>query len=128
MPDREKVLKGLECCITDGRASCEKCYQEGPGFGIACRQGLMRDALELLKAQEPRVLTPDEIIGWDGYIYGEYRQGVMDVALIVKGIENNRHKGTWATKQLNWEEYGKSWRYWSAMPTNEQRKAVKWDA
>lgn len=53
MPDREKVIKGLECCITDGRDSCKKCYQEGPGFGIACRQGLMRDALELLKGQEP---------------------------------------------------------------------------
>lgn len=86
------------------------------------------ETLELLKEQEPRVLTPDEIIGWDGYVYGEYRHGVMDVALIVMGIENNRHKGTWATKNLNWDEYGKLWRYWSAMPTNEQRKAVEWDA
>ena len=53
MADREKVINGLECCITFGRDSCKKCYQEGPGFGIACIQGLMRDALELLKEQEP---------------------------------------------------------------------------
>lgn len=53
MLDREKVINGLECCANGGRDLCKKCYQEGPGFGIACRQGLMRDALELLKEQEP---------------------------------------------------------------------------
>ena len=31
MPDREKVIKGLECCITFGQDSCKKCYQERPG-------------------------------------------------------------------------------------------------
>lgn len=56
MADRGKVITGLECCVTDGRDSCKKCYQEGPGFGIACIQGLMRDALELLKGQEPAIM------------------------------------------------------------------------
>lgn len=59
MPDIEKVIKGLECCITDRRPSCEKCYQEGPGFGIACRQGLMLDALELLKEHESLIRCKD---------------------------------------------------------------------
>ena len=133
MTDREKVVSGLRHCLFDHAAldildvtnHCNGC----PYYTSSeCERDLYYDALELLKAQEARVLTKDEIIGWNGYVYGEYRQGVMDVALIVMGIENNRHKGTWATKKLNWDEYGKSWRYWSAMPTYEQRKVVKWDA
>lgn len=51
--DRGEVIKALECCTDhDHRADCYGCYQEGPGFGIVCRENLMRDALELLKDQE----------------------------------------------------------------------------
>lgn len=54
LPDREKVIRGLECCTDhDHRADCYGCYQEGPGLGFACRESLMRDALALLREQEP---------------------------------------------------------------------------
>lgn len=52
MPDREKVIKGLEACLDE--ADCTKCYKDGPGFGYACRESLMRDALVTLKEQEAR--------------------------------------------------------------------------
>lgn len=53
-PDRGKVIRGLECCTDhDHCADCYGCYQEGPGFGFACRESLMRDALALLREMEP---------------------------------------------------------------------------
>ena len=55
MPDREKVIKGLECCVTmpDIYPRCEECpYADAEGT-CANLNGLHRDALALLKAQEP---------------------------------------------------------------------------
>ena len=54
MIDREKVIKGLECCIKrdpDDKMRCGECPYEG-----ACLNRLKADALALLKAQEPRVI------------------------------------------------------------------------
>ena len=51
MTDREKVIKGLECCIKrnpDDKTMCGECPYEG-----ACLNRLKADALALLKAQEP---------------------------------------------------------------------------
>ena len=56
MPDREKVIKGLECCV---KTTIEesKCADNCP-YKSQCWDGTMfldilQDALELLKAQEP---------------------------------------------------------------------------
>ena len=50
--DREKVIKGLECCVND-LGECEICpYDEGMGK-FACGKNLYSDVLALLKAQEP---------------------------------------------------------------------------
>jgi ribosomal protein S27AE len=56
MPDREKVIKGLECCSTNRlrREDCEAincAYLDLEGNG--CIHQLIRDALALLNAQEP---------------------------------------------------------------------------
>ena len=57
MPDREKVIKGLEMCEKEGTAE-EICYN-CPYFGrqrdgaTMCITGLMQDALALLREQEP---------------------------------------------------------------------------
>lgn len=48
--DREKVMKGLECCIKrnpDDNPRCGECPYDG-----ACLNRLKIDALELLKGQE----------------------------------------------------------------------------
>lgn len=58
MPDREKVLKGLEHCIAryiDGL--CDDCPYMGEldksyMVPMKCKEIIMRDALELLKEQE----------------------------------------------------------------------------
>ena len=51
MTDREKVIKGLECC----KIPFTKCYDGGcPYFeNDGCKARLKGDALALLKAQEP---------------------------------------------------------------------------
>lgn len=47
--DRERVIKGLECCITDGT----DCPDDCPYIGDCNRKQLHTDALALLKSQEP---------------------------------------------------------------------------
>ena len=50
MADREKVLKGLECCILrnpDDHARCSQCP-----YGSNCVNRLKMDALNLLKEQQ----------------------------------------------------------------------------
>jgi hypothetical protein len=49
MPDREKVLRGLECLITN-ETPCEGCPYNGSGY---CLKNIAKDARELLKEQEP---------------------------------------------------------------------------
>lgn len=59
MADREKVVKGLEMCIAD--EYCNGCPYEvqcdSPGQEYA--GSMMRDALELLKEQEPKLVKVD---------------------------------------------------------------------
>lgn len=56
MSEREKVIKGLECCRANLLPRCEECpyanIDEGTCFTM---DRLHADALALLKAQEPRV-------------------------------------------------------------------------
>lgn len=50
MPDLEKVIKGLECCILrdpDDHARCSQC-----SYGSNCVNRLKMDALELLSAPD----------------------------------------------------------------------------
>ena len=55
MPDRDEVIKAIEACMDQNHpAYCNECYLDGPGFGIACRGKLMRDALAILREQEPQ--------------------------------------------------------------------------
>lgn len=64
MAELEKVIKGLECCV--GSKKVDECgwedgdYKECPynGNTNGCVFRLMKDALSLLKAQEP--VTPEE--------------------------------------------------------------------
>ena len=49
MTDYVKVIKGLECCLSD---TCHG--EECPYYGNGCEMKILRDALELLKEQEPR--------------------------------------------------------------------------
>ena len=124
---KEKVIESLEFCIN------HRCGWNCHYAGIdECEMELKKDALAMLKAQEPRVMTLDEVkaFEWD-YCYleevrlpgKEYRAVFGDYALTcitlpcVTSMQIQHGDGT----------YGKKWRCWSAKPTDEQRKAVKWE-
>jgi len=132
MTDREKVIKGLKCCLNESHADCAACYQQGPGFGFACREGLMRNALELLEAQEPRVLTLEEVKNdCPDYVYLEIASGWIECCIKDEGDSNKSVGyfiygfGEYSIKE--WKKYGKTWRCWTVMPTDELRRMVKWD-
>lgn len=63
--DREKVISALKCWVNDSCVDCTKCdYYDGRGN---CVKRICNDALELLKGQEARVMTLDEVKALDRY-------------------------------------------------------------
>lgn len=70
---REKVIKGLKWCM-DEEHDCyieQGCPYENEGEGFGCKYALHRDALELLKAQEPvdAIVVPNGIDRSGGWWY-----------------------------------------------------------
>ena len=87
------------------------------------------DALELLKEQEPRVLTLEEVTG-GGECYVEYRNGgygYCDCYISDDAETINIYRPLKIDYYADPELYKKTWRCWDRQPTDEQRKAVKWD-
>ena len=89
-----------------------------------------KDALELLKAQEPRVMTATEAYTAD-YVYIEF-DGVITPAIRTTNERDGHRESYFATQQLGgdwmrWDDYGITWRCWTSRPTDEQREAVKWN-
>lgn len=122
---REKVIKGLECCVdeigishagcpyyTDGNKNCEG----SEPFPTP----LLRDALELLKAQEPRVLTLDEYKAMAEKPRNEKPPVWEELR------DSDSSEWGWALPQQAYDGYGIVWRAWTYKPTEEQREAVKW--
>lgn len=53
MADREKVIYDIERCICHVPDACKDCSKYGGDNAIRCMEELLKDALSLLKAQEP---------------------------------------------------------------------------
>lgn len=89
---------------------------------------------ELLKDQEPRVLTLEELRslnGTDHFVWFEDNGGYdfYDCYAEVITYRNNVELNTFGSEvefEPDNEEYGKTWRCWSSRPTDEQREAVPW--
>ena len=117
MPDWEKVIVELTAGIEDAYHRCH--------CGLAVT---MENALSLLKALEPRVLTLDEAMVTDVCWLekkGDDRSWPCEVGVGEKWVAVWRFDQE--TTVMRRDEYGKQFRCWSAEPTKEQRKAVKWD-
>ena len=65
MPDREKVIKGLECCIEDGCRDCPY-FKKCDMFDGYLSETLLKDVLEVLKEQEAVKPTPGMLCGQCG--------------------------------------------------------------
>jgi len=121
--NREKVVGHLYDCLAASRLE---------NTWVFVRKDIVGDALALLKEQEARVMTLEEVkaFGWD-YCYLEEER--------LTGKEYRAVCGDYALTCITWpciasmriqhgdDSYGKKWRCWSAKPTDEQRQAVKWD-
>lgn len=137
-PDRGKTIKAIEICYTLGH-NCTEC----PLFSEDdCNDKLMRDALSLLKEQEPRVMTLEEVIGHyslppvvlDDLDWQEdYLQDIAPLYFDFPGDDD-----PWAVHWRGYQEvrkhlkdwkasYGQNWRCWTSRPTGEQRKATPWE-
>ena len=137
MTKLEQVIKALQLCRYDpdpGQeckflVSCDICPYWNDKFG--CREiDLFNDALELLTAQQPRVLTLEEVRlqTWDYcYIEAEVKPhsktletlcGTHRLYCTTSIVLERQTRGD--------EEYGKTWRCWTARPTEEQRDATPW--
>ena len=73
MPDRDKVIKGFECCVIQG-FNCYNCTYGNATTDLSeCHDVLLKDALELLKEQEYarclncqfRDFGENEVDNWD---------------------------------------------------------------
>ena len=129
MPDVEKVIKGLECCTT--AIGCYECpYAVGEKATDACNLLIDRDALTLLKAQEPRVMDFDDVVGGDecwleaingacGYADCYACTGTGEVQVFRCNFDNPQY--------IMASDYLKTWRCWTSRPTDEQRKATPWN-
>ena len=108
MTDKEKVIKGLEHCDFGDFSNCDECpyYQSHD-----CADELKNDILGLLKEQEPRVMTLDEITE----IYVEFKGDDCPIRLTNFDLQ-----------KIVMHMVDGVCRLWTGRPTNEQRKAVKW--
>lgn len=123
---REKVIKGLECCAEDCVDGCPYEDLDVEGWNY-CTTLLCRDALELLKAQEPRVMTleeiPDAVFGWME-MFGQIIPCVLedvyaDDTVGFANIEDGHD-------YMDASDYGKTWRVWTSQPTAEQMEVTSW--
>ena len=131
---REKVVEGLEWCMNE-KHDCYRekgCPYENEGEDIGCKYALHRDALALLKAQEPRVMTLEEVKMLDcDYYYLEAMRGPGKELREIVGAYGltcvTWPSITWARQTMGDRGYGKTWRCWTSRPTDEQREAEPWN-
>lgn len=133
MADREKLIRGLELCAYDpdpGQErkeirSCPEC----PYYLAGCAPRLIRDALALLREQEARVMTLEELqaIGttWNRntppYLFVE-RRSFAESRWMSWGFMHDFVR-LWGT--INAKNYGSKWRVWNLRPTPEQMRDTK---
>lgn len=135
----DKVIKGLECCISGNPAICKRVgcpyAEEHVGIGDICIDHLMADAFALLKAQEPRAMTLGDLrdIGsvWElntpPYLWMEinptYRwtRGFWVAWREIYDMIDGLHP------TYDADNYLKIWCCWTSRPTVDQRKNIPWN-
>lgn len=132
MPDREKVIRDIERCAHHVPDACRDCSKYGGGYELRCMEHLMEDALALLREQEPRVMTLEEVKAMPyGHVLIETDKKDslrwLDALLFSKNTNRSFDFITLEGRARLLEiEYNREWRCWTARPTDEQREAVKW--
>ena len=129
MIEREKVIQGIECCMRENNTNmCGDCpYHDSSETRFGCMRSAMRDALALLKEQEARVMTREEIVLCTDWVWVEYTSGYQGWYKIEE-YDTDYGFIRWEDTTADMvDDYGFRWRAWTFRPTEEQRKAVPWD-
>jgi hypothetical protein len=139
MTERNKVIEALEACVLkdpDDSRDCKHCPRCNYGAFItnSCINGVMADALALLKAQEPRVVRISELTSGEPMLV--WLEDI-DKKETVAGMIFDYVPGRFGFKLTDIgsmdriypriEDYLTRWRCWTSRPTDEQREAVKWE-
>ena len=122
MVDQEKVIKELEWAIEDEDVFDALYVNDLDGV-----IDTMKDALALLKEQEPRVMKIGDVRNWVNSdrvtrepIVIEIRSGVC------AWIIDDEVRELPGEANLSSDLYGKTWRCWTSRPTDEVREATPW--
>ena len=118
---REKVIKGLECCdgYCDEDTGCPYFESEE---GFECVERLTKDAIDLLKAQEPRVMVPENFNeNPERDEYGNLPCWLESREPFIASGWNRWNEDDFIRPQM------RNFRPWTSRPTDEQRQAVKWE-
>ena len=126
------IIQAVKQCLRrNGCSSCENCPYTHISNDFECRERLKNDIIVLLKTQEPRVLTLEEVkasVGCDVWLelFGVWHKNVLTATTIDACGE---HSLCTHYEPLSYEIYGVKygWRMWTARPTEAQMEAVKWD-
>ena len=129
---REKVIKGLECCGAYDY-KCNVCpYQDDGGAEDGCcSDELKTNALALLKAQEPRVMTLEEAADAEiCWIEVRSRRGVEPGKVRIYREDDysafiNRLL-PYVNENMPQHEYGEHWRCWNVRPDEKRRAETPW--
>ena len=124
MADLQKTIKGLRCHSEPKFGPDEYFCETCPYDEATCGLDVPNDALSLLKAQEPRVMTLEEVLEW-AETPAEKRDPIF--------FEQKEGKGPngWICNSVCPKDYylcclDKDARCWTARPTDEQREEEPW--
>ena len=141
----EKAVKGLECCLPMmskyAIGNCLECPyarkitpEEGP---TGCCHEMLYDALELLKGQEPRVMTLEELLpATKDDVWLEYDNAVTPATWVMTDTKEKTisyychgfiHHGRGVTMTLPIGKYGVDWRCWTSRPDDKRRAETPWE-
>ena len=144
-PELEKVLNGIHVHRDQMNpagyrfTTCDDCPYKDPEH--ECFRLLMNDVVCFVEAQQPRVLTLEEVVVHyslppvfpdDLGMQFDYLNDIQPLYFDFPHPEDpwivHWRKYDEVGKYLDgWKaDYGKTWRCWTSRPTDEQRKAVPW--
>lgn len=143
MTDLDNVIHALECCFDvqsgwkDGVWVCPAClYAKNDGQPCETLAPLLDDAIALLKAQQPRVMTLEEVRDDGEVIYLEKLCGSKTCYLGVYIIDHGESSSLFCSmthhvedrRDEYWSNYGKTWRCWTAKPDEKVRAETPWES
>ena len=136
LPDLETVLTNLRRCANDKHTFCDYRIEHDGVLDIcACHEDLLSDAIRLLETLKPRVLEFGELLNYKGAVwpeltFGDGRREVMPPCKPEGDVMSDDTTGLISMSsivRMEYKAYGKTWRCWTQFPTDEQRKAAKWE-